>query len=290
MGTNKLVLRESNELMADFRPTYNSFMALFLGPNAKQYDNVVGVKNFKRMEAVGNIRNQKYNPKDTHVHQVVAVEKQKTFKPYFHASQFVQSTLQDRSQNEDVVKQVLNENNKLQDDLFLLGEGTSNSTMINNGLYWSDDANYLLQSSTELASTGGHLPALHASVVSQKIAADAVSGRKMVVFYGQTMLEKLSGINSSSSVPFRESLQKALGPNYSIVELPLEVTPSTSYGFIIVNMDQIKLHYTTPGAILDDQGVDSRNREAWHNFLVGSCMLEVLAYKGVIRQPHTFGA
>lgn len=288
MATNKLALREVDEIMADYVPTYQPFYGVLLG-KSKAYPEEVGKINFKRLEAVGNIRNQHYNPKDTHIHQITAVEKTKTFKKYFLASQFVQSELQDRSQNEDVIKQVLDENMKLMDDLVLLGEGTSASTMINNGLYWSNDPNYLLESSAELASTGGHLPALHASVVAEKIKADSVAGRKLIVFYGSTMLTKLSGVYSDSSAPFRDVLEKALGPNYSIAELPSEVTPANANGFMILNLDQIMLHYTTVPK-LRGQGVDDRNMEVWHNFLMGSAMVEVLAYKGIIRQPHTFAA
>lgn len=287
MATNKLVLREVNEIMADYKPSYQPFWPILLG-NSKAYPEVVGKINFKRMEAVGDIRMQHYNPKDTHIHQIAAVEKSKTYKKYFMAGQIVQSTLQDRDQNEDVVKQVLDENNKKQDDLVLLGEGTAaDSTIVNNGLYWSTDPNYLLQSSTALASTDNNLPALHASVVTQKILADTVAGRKVVVFYGSTMLAKLSGVYGTSSIPFRDTLQKALGPNYSLTELPSECTPSAANGFMILTLDQVLLHYTTPPK-LEDQGVDARNKEVWQNFLMGSTMVEVLAYKGIVRQPHTF--
>lgn len=285
MSTNKIVLRSTDEVMADYVPTYQPFWQTLLG-KSKAYPEVVGKLNFKRLEAVGSIRNQGYNPKDSHIHQISAVEKSKTFKKYFLASQFVQSTLQDREQNEDVVKQVLDENNKLMDDLVLLGEGTSASTMINNGLFWSADPNYLLESSSELASSGGHLPALHASVIAEKLKADSVAGRKIIVFYGSTMLAKACGIYDSS-VTFKSALQAAMGGNYSIAELPSEVTPSGANGFMILNLDQILLHYTTFPK-LADQGVDGRAMEVWHNFIMGSAMVEVLAYKGIIRQPHTF--
>jgi hypothetical protein len=286
MSTNKIVLRDTDQIMADYQPTYQPFWPILLG-KSQSYPEIVGKLNFKRLEAVGNIRNQHYNPKDTHIHQISVVEKTKVFKKYFLASQFVQSTLQDRDQNEDVIKQVLDENNKLMDDLVLLGEGTSASDVVNNGLFWSADPNYLLENSSALASDGGHLPALHASVVGEKIKADTVSGQKVVVFYGSTMLTKVCGIYSTSSVSFKSALQSALGGNYSLAELPAEVTPSGANGFMILTLDQIKLHYTTPPK-LQDQGVDARNMEVWHNFLMGSTMVEVLAYKGVIRQPHTF--
>ena len=101
------------------------------------------------------------------------------------------------------------------------------------------------------------------------------------------MLTKLSSLYADTSVPFRKALQDALGANYSITELPSEVTPANANGFMILTLPQILLHYTTPPK-LDDQGVDARNKEVWHNFLMGSTMVEVLAYKAIIRQPHTF--
>lgn len=287
MSTNKIVLRSSDEIMADYQPTYQPFWPILLG-KSQSYPEFVGKANFKRMEAVGNIRNQHYNPKDTHIHQIAVVEKSKTFKKYFLASQFVQSTLQDREQNEDVVKQVLDENNKLMDDLVLLGEGTSASTMVNNGLFWSNDPNYLLEDSSALsAGSDAHLASLHAAIVAEKIKADTVSGQKVIVFYGTTMLSKICSIYASSSIPFRDALEGAIGGNYSLAELPAEVTPSGANGFMILTLDQIKLHYTTMPK-LADQGVDERNMEVWHNFLMGSAMVEVLAYKGIIRQPVTF--
>lgn len=284
MSTNKIVLRSVDEIMADYQPTYIPFWSLLT--NSMAYPEEVGKLNFKRLEAVGNIRNQHYNPKDTHIHQISVVEKQKVFKKYFLASQYVQSTLQDRNQNEDVVRQILDENNKLMDDLVLKGEGTQASDVVNNGLFYSADENYTLQSSTQLASTGGHLPALHASVVSQKIVSDVVAGQKVVVFYGSTMITKLCGMYENG-VNFRSSLQQSLGGNYSIAELPSEVTPSGTNGFMILTIPQIKLHYTTAPK-LSAQGVDERNMEVWHNFLMGSTMVEILASKAAIRQPHTF--
>ncbi len=285
MSTNKIVLRTAEEIMADYVPTYQPFFALLLG-NSKAYPEEVGKISFKRLEAVGNIRNQVYNPKDTHIHQISVVENSKVFKKFFLASQFIQSTLQDRGQNEDVVKQVLDENGKLMDDLVLLGSGSAANNVVNNGLYWSGDSNYLLETSSALAATGNHLPALHASVVAEKLKADAVAGRKVIVFYGSTMLSKACGIYDSS-VSFKTALQSAIGDNYSFAELPSEVTPNGANGFMILNLDQIRLHYTTL-PVLKNQGVDEKNMEVWHNFLMGSAMVEVLAYKGIIRQPHTF--
>lgn len=286
MATNKLVLRSTDEVMADYVPTYQPFYPLLLG-KSQGYSEEVGKVNFKRLEAMGDIRMKHVLPKDTEIRQIAATEKTKTFKKYFLANQFVQSTLQDTSQNEDVVRQVLDENNKLMDDLVLLGEGTGTGNVVNNGLYWSADSNYVLENSKEIDNANAWLTDLHAQIVTTKIKADLVAGRKILVFYGADMMPKINGLYAASAQPFKSALLAVLGGNYSIAELPSEVTPSGANGWMIINVDQVKLHYTTL-PVLNAQGVDERNMESWHNFLMGSAMVEVLAHKGVIRQPVTF--
>lgn len=290
MSTNKLVLRSTDQIMADYVPTYNPIFGMFLG-KSQAYSEEVGKINFKRLEAVGDIRFKDVTPKDTEIRQVNVTEKTRTFKKYFKAIQFVQSQLQDQQQNEDVVKQVLDENNKYMDDLLMLGEGSSASTMINNGLFWSNDPNYVSNNSIQIAkaSDGSHIFDLHSQVVTQALSANAVAGRKVVIFYGSTMLPKVNSLYSGSGRSFKASLQEVLGAGYQLMDLPSDVTPSGANGFMIVNLDQVKLHYVTV-PVLKSQGIDERAMESWHNFLMGSCMLEVLAYKGIIKQPTTFEA
>jgi hypothetical protein len=171
----------------------------------------------------------------------------------------------------------------------MLGEGTSNSTMINNGLFWSNDPNYVLENSIEIASANSWLPDLHAQIITAKIKADLVAGRKVVLFYGSTMIPKINGLYATSSMPFKKALQDVLGANYSIAEVPADVTPSGANGWMIVNLDQVKLNYVALPR-LQAQGVNEEKMYTWHNFLMGSMMLEVQASKGIIRQPTTFAA
>lgn len=289
MPTSKIALRTAEEFMADFKPTYQPIFPLLLQGKSQSYSEEVGKIDFKRLEAMGDLRMKHITPKDTEIRQVAARESSKTFKKYFLANQYVQSQLQDEKGIEDVVAQVLDENNKLADDLLLLGEGTSNSTMINNGLYWSGDANYVLESSAEVDNANSWLTDLHAKVVTTKIKADLVAGRKLVIFYGADLMPKVNGLYAASAMPFKSGLQQVLGGNFSIAELPAEVTPASANGWIIVNLDQIRLHYTTLPK-LAAQGVNEEKMYSWHNFLCGSMMVEVLASKGIIRQPVTFEA
>jgi len=284
--TNKLVLRTIEELLADYVPTYQPLYPLLLG-NSQEYAQEVGKLTFKRLEAVGDFRLKHITPKDSNVHQVSATDKSKVFKKYFLANQFIQSSFQDRQGVEDVVKQVLDENQKLADDLLLLGEGTSGSDVVNNGLFYSGDSNYVLEDSKEIDNAAGHLTDLHAQVVVSKIKADLVAGPKLVIFYGATMMPYVNGINPTSSVPFKESLAKVLGPNYKIVEMPAAVCPSSANGWMIVNTSQVKLNYTCIPK-LQSQGINEEKNYVWTNFLGGSMMVDVKASGAIIRQPCTF--
>src|SRR5690348_5710492 len=128
MPTNKLVLKSVDQFMADYVPNYNPLYPLFLG-KSQQYNEQVGIQNFKRLEVVGDIRAKHITPKDTDIRQIAVKEGSKSFKKYFLANQFVQSMLQDQSQTEDVVSQVLDEHQKHMDDLLLQGDGTASNNV-----------------------------------------------------------------------------------------------------------------------------------------------------------------
>jgi len=289
--TNKIVLRTSEEFMADFQPSYVPIFSLFLG-KSQAYPEEVGEMTFKRLEAVGDLRMKAITPKDTEIKQVVARIGSKVFKKEFFANQYVQSNLQNREGNEDVVKQVVEENLKLADDLLLLGQGTAANNVVNNGLFWSGDSNYVLETSIEIDNANAWLTDLHAQIITAKIKADQVSGRKVVIFYGALMMPKINGLYAASGRSFKAALLEVLnlgGGQYSIAELPADVTPSNTNGWMIVNLDQVKLHYMTLPK-LAAQGVNEEKMYSWHNFLAGTMMLEVLASKAIIRQPVTFEA
>lgn len=286
--TNKVVLKEVDEFMADYVPVYSPLFGLFLG-KAKQYAEQVGVLNFKRLEAIGDLRNKHITPKDTEIKQISVKEGSKSFKKYFLASQYTESDFQDHERLNDVVSQVLDEHNKHQDDLLFLGEGTSAATVANNGLFWSADSNYTLESSVEVAAgtAADHLLDMHTKIMTTATKANKIAGRKVLFVYGTTAIAKLSSVYSTSPVVFRKVVEDALGPNWSIVEVPSDINLGSVNGWLAVNLDQIMLHYTSVPQ-LKAQGMNEEKMYTWHNFVMGSCMVEVLALYGIVRQPVTF--
>lgn len=286
--TGKVVLREVEEFMNDYQPVYQPILPLFLAGKSQAWSEDVGTVDFKRVEAIGDIRAGHITPKDTEIKQISVGENKKTFKKYFFANQYVQSALQTREGVEAVGAQVLDEHWKQADELFLLGEGTAANNVLNNGLYWSADTNYVLENSKEIDNANGSLTDLHTQIMVSVEKANLIAGKKAIIFYGEAMLAKINSLYSTTNTPFITSL-KAVIDTYSVVKMPSGITPSGENGWIIVNFDQVKLNYVKLPE-LNDQGVNAEKMYAWMNFLMGSYMLEVLALYGVIRQPVTFEA
>ncbi len=285
MPTGKIVLRTTEEFMSDYTPVYTPIYAIFLGGKARQYDAEVGSVNFKRAEAIGDIRANRITPKDTEIKQINVTDSLKAYKKYFFANQYIISDLQDQEGAEDVVAQVLDEHHVQADELLMTGDGTANNNVINNGLFYSGDSNYLLETSYEVPTTD-RLVALHTKVVASASKANQIAGRKVVFFYGDAILPLFGSIYSQSSRSFRAVLQEVLGPNYTLVELPATAVPDGSSGWIIANLDQVQLHYSVLPQLFR-QGENAEHMYYWFNFLMGSMMLEVQVKNAIIRQPIT---
>lgn len=290
MSTDKVGLRSVDEFMAGYQPVYQPIYPLFLG-KSQAYSEDAGTAAMRSVKTIGDIRAKHITPKDTEIKQIAANEASKTFKKYFLANQFQLSLLQAQQGADDVVAQVLDEHQTQMDELVLLGEGTSSSNMINNSLFWSNDSNYVLESSTEVQkdADNNYLIDLHSKVMANATTADRIAGRKLVLFYGTNILPQFNSLFPNGARSFKAALGEVLGSNYSVAQIPAAITPSGANGWIIANLDQVKLHYTVLPA-LKAQGVNEEKMYAWFNFLMGSAMLEVMALGGIVRQPATLEA
>lgn len=287
MTTNKIVLRTVDEFMSDYVPVYQPIYPLML-KKSQAYPAEVGDINFRRVNTIGDIRAHHITPKDTEIKQLSVGEGKKNFKKYFLANQFTVSTMQDQDGVEQVQTEVLDEHQKQMDELILLGEGSAANNVINNGLYWSADSNYDLENSIAIAAgtAGDNLRDMYTQILSTATKADDVAGEKLLIIYGATAIAKFNSLSALTDVALSKQLSDGL-PAWRFAKLPSAVTPAGANGWISVNLDQVKLHYTVFPS-LKDQGVNDEKMYAWFNFMMGSAMLEVLALNGVIRQPVTF--
>ncbi len=285
MPTNRIELRTIQEFMQDYVPVYTPIYPLLMG-KSQSYAEEVGRIDFKRATTVGDIRNHHITPKSNEIHQIMVNEGTKSFKKYFLASQFVQSLIQNNSQTEDVLKQVLDAHMLHMDELTLFGEGTSTLTdVINNGLFWSNDPNYVLETVVDVEGSGvDPLVSLHKLVMASSRKADTVAGKKVVIFYGTDMVTYFDTIFATYQQPFKKVLAETLGTNYSLMKMPPSLDTQSETGFLIVNLDQVKFHYTSLPT-LKAQGINEEKQYSWFNFLMGSTMTECLALNAIIHQP-----
>lgn len=284
--TNKIALRTVEEFMSDYTPVYQPIYPLFLG-KSQQYAQEVGKREFRRVQAVGDIRGDIITPKDTHIKQISVMEGKKTFKSYFRANQFLLSQFQDRQGVEEVVSQVLDEHQIQMDEILMTGEGTSGSDVLNNGLYWSADPNYTLESAISSISATDRARLVYGHLQTTIAKAKQLSGRKVVMVYGSTTKGVYNGLLASSDKALSTVLKEAASAEVSFVEVPDSPTPSGGEGWIVANMDQCKLHYNTLPQLLA-QGNNEEKMHLWFNFIEGSMMLECLAKNAIIRQPVTY--
>lgn len=286
MPTNKIALRSTEEFMSDYSPVYQPLYPLFLG-KSQQYAAEVGKLDFRRVNAVGDIRAKHLTPKDTEIRQVAVMEGKKTFKKYFLANQYTTSQVQDRQGLEEVVAQVLDEHQVQADELFLLGEGTSGSDVLNNGLFWSADPNYTLESAISTISATARARLLYGHIQGTLSKAKQVAGRKAVILYGTETKKQFNSLLDASDKALAVTLRESVNEGISFVEMPDAPTPSGAEGWIVANVDQCKLHYTWLPQLLD-QGFNAEKMYYWSNFALGSMMLEALVKDAVVRQPVTY--
>lgn len=284
--TNKIALRTVEEFMSDYVPVYQPIYPLFLG-KSQQYAQEVGKREFRRVQAVGDIRGDIITPKDTHIKQIAVMEGKKTFKSYFRANQFILSQFQDRQGVEEVVAQALDEHQIQMDEIFLTGEGSSGGNVLNNGLYWSADPNYTLESAISSISATDRARLVYGHIQTSVAKAKQLAGRKVVLLYGSTTKGVYNSLLASSDKALKTVLQEAADAQVSFVEIPDSPTPSAAEGWIVANMDQTKLHYNSLPQLLS-QGNNEEKMHLWFNFIQGSMMLECLAKNAVIRQPVTY--
>jgi hypothetical protein len=286
MATNKITVSSTEEFMASYRPKYNPLFGLLLA-RSKQYAMEVGQVKFTQLSAVGDIRARHLTPKDNILKQITVASGSKSFKKYVLGNQFIQSEFQEQGDIDGVVAQVLDEEMKQFDEITLLGEGTAANNVVNNALYWSADPNYVLNSSAAIAATTTTQAELYAKIQAVMATAREVSGPKALVLYGATTLSTLDSLFPSTNDAFKSILDGGLEDSETIVRMPSAITPAGANGFMILSLEEIMFHYLTLPKVLN-QGVNEEKLHSWHNFILGSSMVEVQAPGAIIRQPLTY--
>lgn len=284
MSTNLIISQTSQEFLSGYTPVYSPIYPLFT-QGGQQYAMQAAERTLRRAVALGDIRTKRYSPKDTEVKHFNAGPQDKTFKAYLNVVRFTHSVFQDASGVPDILSQALEEHQKAQDELLYFGDGATDGAQVNNGLYFSSDANYIKESSTSLSATN-QLLLFHQAVVSEARAV-SVGGSRSIIFYGDTCLAALDSLHADGGGAVVAGLEDVLGNEFDLIRSPKGLTPSGENGILVVNHAQVKTHYVTEPVILD-QDTDRKEMQAWANFVQGSMMVDVAAYGGIRKLPLVF--
>jgi hypothetical protein len=278
MSTGYPNVKSTTEFLKDYVPTYKPIFPLFL-TKGKKHAEEIGQAISKRYEAVGDYRMAQITPKDTLLRTIGCGERSKTFKKLFLMNQFELSGLQSQDAQSEIVKQVLDEGSKQFDEGLWLGGGTSDATVVNDGIFWTLDANrQTLVTADHSALSTTLMSALLGTILSSWDTANQIAGEKILIPYGDVkskMFEILSGSTT---------LMKACEENgVKLAMVPDALIPASNHGILIINLDQVVVHYTAIPK-LDDTGFERKSKVFWTNFLQGNTMVDILVYGGIMKQ------
>ncbi len=282
MQTGKIELKTTIQYNDGFVPIYRPLYPSVMQKTV-QYPLEVGKLETRRLVTIGDIRAKTVTPKDTELVQIAAGPVSRYFKKKALMNQYRVSDLQSQEGSQDVVNQVLDEAHKQADEIILFNEGTSDGSVLNNGLYYSSDPHF---------STGIATPTItdnfefYDAILATATEADKVAGRKLIVFFGTNCLPVYRGLFETGVKSMRQALQEGLGQDYSLTQMPADITPNSANGWLLINLDQIRTHYMKLPSLVA-QGHNEEKGYYWFNFQQASFMTELLAGNSLIRQAAT---
>lgn len=279
-ATNKPILRTAEEFAGQYTPVYPAIYPMFLsGGQAKPYERVEGTQKVKGVEAIGDMIAKKFSSKDTMIHQLHGKAKEFVFDKNFYLAEYKTGINQSTEGDPQLVQEFLDNQNLKLDQLLLFGDEG------NQGLYTNNSANYVTESAiSSIDPTDKH--AFFEAIMASAEEADKNAGSKVLMLYGE-MTRRLwrAGLFETGQASVQSNLMTALGSEYTPVLMPAQVTPSSVEGWLIINMNKIRVHHH--GAPWMEMGEDAPRRLRYTHFLIGSVGVELLHNGAILKQAVT---
>lgn len=278
-ATNKPVIKTSEEFAEGYSPVYSPIYPLFLsGAHAVAYERVEGKHTVKGVEALGDMFAKKFTAKDTLKHQLHGKATSFQFDKNFYLAEYKTGKNQSTEGDQSLVNEFLDNQNVLLDQLLLFGDEG------NQGLYTNNSSNYVTEGAIANIDPANKREFFEA-ITATADEADKLAGSKILMLYGETT-RKLwrAGLFETGVASVRDRLMTALGPEYTPIVLPSQVTPMAE-GWMIINLNQIKVHHH--GAPWMEPGEDASARKRFVHFLIGSVGVELKQVGAIIKQEVT---
>jgi hypothetical protein len=278
-ATNKPTQKTAEEFAEGYQPVYPAIYPVFLtGAHSKSYERVEGTHTAKGIEAVGDMVAKKFSSKDTVIHQLHGKQTSFTFNKNFYLAEYKTGINQTTEGDASLVQEFLDNQNLALDQLLLFGDEG------NQGLYTNNSGNYVTKSAIASIDASDK-DAFVQAVVNSADEADLIAGSKVIMFYGaETRKIWRAGSFSTGQASVRENLLRALGPDYTPMLMPSQVTPQAE-GWMIINMNKIVVH--NHGAPWMEPGEDAPRRLRYVHFLIGSVGVELKQLGAILKQPVT---
>lgn len=279
-GTNKPILRSSEEFASNYTPVYPAVYPMFLsGAHSKPYERIEGTQNVKGVEAIGDMLAKKFSSKDTLIHQLHGKDKTFTFDKNFWLAEYKTGINQSSEGDPELVNEFLDNQNVLLDQLLMFGDEG------NQGLYTNNSSNFVTEGAIGSIDDSDK-NAFFEAIMATAEEADKMAGSKILMPFG-TVTRKLwrAGLFSTGQASVKGNLMQALGSEYTPMAMPQQITPNGEEGWLVINMNKIRVH--NHGAPWMEPGEDAPRRSRYVHFLLGSVGVELLAKGAIIKQVVT---
>lgn len=226
-------------------------------------------------------------PGQTEVAHIKAKDSNKKFLKVLRGAKITQSTRNyGFNRIPDLIAQIVRGYSIIFDKFIMYG------TDGNNGVITTTDPNAIINSSvaidvspdaTEQSILNAVVKAV--SAVKRQVSNNTGSTNVLVYMYGSDLLTTLDTVTYNGK-NVREALEAAW-PEATFIEVPGIVTQGTEQGIVAISQELVTLNYTALPT-MSDEDYNREDKYFWADFEVGSTMVDVREYGGLIKQPMTF--
>ena len=296
MATDKIYTPEDIiEINRNYTPMYNPFYLLL--KEGKVYNEKPGKVVFKDRGLQGDKKAAEVLAQDTEIKSLSVGEKApKEYLKFPKGAEYAVSDLQDNSDAQSVDNEVLDEFQKQLDGEIFTGEGTSNTTVKNNGIFFSKDPNFVEKAVVSFPTSFSERKAFIKSLAKES-ANGAGGGLKRIALLGSKLPAIFGDVIGAGNDTFAELLLRARlagEPPLEIMVVPNEINLKLKElssgtevdGIIVMDYENVLLNHGLLPQVFD-KGYEKRGKLTWTQYFYNSAMVDIIKKAALIKQLVT---
>ncbi|MDR2426830.1 MAG: hypothetical protein LBD46_06620 [Endomicrobium sp.] len=291
MATDKIYTeQEIIEINNAFTPQYRPFYMLLKA--GKVYNEKPGAITFKERGILGDKKAADVLAQDTEIKHIAVGEKpEKKYLKILKGAEYAVSTFQDNSNAQKVDNEILDEYNKQLDSEAFTGEGTSNATVKNNGLFYSKDPDFVDKGAAAAFPTTFADRKAFIKNLAKESADGSGGGLKRIVLLGSKLPAIFGDVIGSGTATFADLLMSGRlsgEPPIEVVVPPAEI--NTTLGnvdaILVIDYENVLLNHGLLPQVYQ-RGTEARKNLTWTQYFFNSVMIEVAKKAALIKQLLT---